>query len=615
MIVVAGRDEPRWADADKYELNSKIPARYVYLKSVDNLAAVDAADYLRKAGVVDEVLRESLIRYASVEKGEVHPLHLGLCADVVLEAQGQGTALTPGDFSEVQAFQEKSAYLIRQLLKYVDRDLEYAIRALGACRAFNFEIYRLLGERLSFTADKPAFTRLVDFSFVRQVAQKGAGWYRIHDLLRRLDSTPEANEAHKILTEHYQALAELDAIYHVNQLNRTKGVNMWVATLNAMLDVGRYELCRALLEIRKELSIESDSDLGAVCNAEGHYYQALSFYEAAGEAYVKAIASYDRALSIYPYSTIELNEKGISLQSLASLLSSLSNYRHATARYIDSLQAFEAVLQQDPTHLEALNNKGISLKNLGNVQSVLHMREAALESYFGSIEAFDTALKQDPNDVEVLSNMGIALQKLADLQVAESCYEFARTSYVSSINFLDSALKKAPYYTQPFNRAGALNNMGNSFQSLADLHVLLSEYNEAQATYVGSVDIFDVALQRAPDYLPALSNKGISLQRLADLQVKLFNPQQADINYDIAISIYDTVIQHAPNHVEAIYNKGVALKMLCILRFQQSRNKEAMSILQKALEMFAKSVVLSPDNPVIREQYEYLAQLLTQEGD
>jgi tetratricopeptide (TPR) repeat protein len=368
VVVVAGRDRPRWSEADAYEQNTKIPAEYICERSVEELAGSDAALYLEKAGIGEGALRDRLIEYASVESGRVHPLHLGLCADVVLEAQAKGIALGPEEFLTVPEFQEKSAYLIGQLLKYVDDNLEHAIRALGACRSFDFEIYDLLGEALSYSTDRAGFERLVGFSFVRRVGEVTEERCRIHDLLRRLGKSAAMVEAHQVLAEHYQAQDNIDAIYHINQLDWEQGVELWLVKFDEALKLSRYELCRALLELRTALNIETLFKLGLLANAEGQYLQTLSFYETARTTFEAAIAAYDQDLARDADSIATLNNKGNSLQRLANLQATLSEHAAARDSYAESIAAYDAVLEHNPDDVYALNNKGLSLIGLAQVQ-------------------------------------------------------------------------------------------------------------------------------------------------------------------------------------------------------------------------------------------------------
>jgi hypothetical protein len=75
---------------------------------VGHFSPADARDYLQKADIKDAALQQSLIDYASVAAEEVHPLYLGLCADVVLAARAQGKFLTPDDFPTAPETPDKS---------------------------------------------------------------------------------------------------------------------------------------------------------------------------------------------------------------------------------------------------------------------------------------------------------------------------------------------------------------------------------------------------------------------------------------------------------------------------------------------------------------------------
>lgn len=94
VIVMAGREFPRWHQA-RY---CPIPTDKLECKQVLNFKAADALDYLQRVGIEPAELRESLIAYTSFDGDSVHPLLLGLCADLVRMAQEQGEALIFADF-------------------------------------------------------------------------------------------------------------------------------------------------------------------------------------------------------------------------------------------------------------------------------------------------------------------------------------------------------------------------------------------------------------------------------------------------------------------------------------------------------------------------------------
>ncbi len=129
-------------------------------------------------------------------------------------------------------FADKAKQLINRLLKYADSEINYAVHALSACRGFNYDIYELLGKELKFQTSKPSFSVLTEFSFVWEAQRKGKDWYRIHDLLRRLDdkeNNQTTRQAHEVLEKYYREQGEIaEAIYHANRLDWQRGVNEWV---------------------------------------------------------------------------------------------------------------------------------------------------------------------------------------------------------------------------------------------------------------------------------------------------------------------------------------------------------------------------------------------------
>jgi hypothetical protein len=112
---------------------------------------------------------------------------LGLCVDVVLQAYTQGTVLTAEDFAALPEVENKAMVLVERLLKYVNQNIKFAVHGLSACRAFDFAVYDLLGEQLKFSPTRPDFDLLTTFSFVWRTERQGQSWYKIHDLIRRIN--------------------------------------------------------------------------------------------------------------------------------------------------------------------------------------------------------------------------------------------------------------------------------------------------------------------------------------------------------------------------------------------------------------------------------------------
>ena len=134
-----------------------------------------------------------------------------------------------------------------------------------------------------------------------------------------MDDQPQVEQAHRVLAAHYQAQKNIEAIYHVNRLDWAQGVDLWVGVFDEALRRSVYDVCRVLLDIRRELSVQTPFKLGLVSDSEGQYFQNLALYAAAQEEFQEAIDAYDQDLISDPDSTTTLNNKGNALQRLADL--------------------------------------------------------------------------------------------------------------------------------------------------------------------------------------------------------------------------------------------------------------------------------------------------------
>lgn len=95
IVVVAGREPPRWNEPGE----ANIPLGFIYHKEVGLLSVSDARHFLERAGIEDAGMCKTLISHAQVQRSEVHPYLLGLCADIALAASIRGEELTPEEFN------------------------------------------------------------------------------------------------------------------------------------------------------------------------------------------------------------------------------------------------------------------------------------------------------------------------------------------------------------------------------------------------------------------------------------------------------------------------------------------------------------------------------------
>ena len=257
VIVMAGREIPQWHRASYCSITAdKLECRQVF-----NFQVTDALDYLQRVGIEDTQVQQSLIAYSSFDGDSVHPLLLGLCADLVRMAPEKKEAFTAADFQSVsetgEGFNRKLGILVERLLKYTDRVLEDAVYVLSACRAFNEDLYFHLGESLKCNPSHAAFDSLLSFSFVWQAEQQGEGWYRLHPLIRRLNHEQRRERtqaAHQVLERYYRERGnQAEALYHAYWHGPLRAKEEWIEVFGKANQQEDNELCQALAEIKKEI--------------------------------------------------------------------------------------------------------------------------------------------------------------------------------------------------------------------------------------------------------------------------------------------------------------------------------------------------------------------------
>jgi tetratricopeptide (TPR) repeat protein len=462
VVVVAGREVPKWSEAPRF------PVHDLETIPVGELTDEDADAYLDRAGIAQGALREWLIEDARVGPNLVHPFYLGLGADMALIADRKRETLDESDLALSTRPGNRAQRLIFRLLRYVEAEYRDAVAALSACRSFDRDTYRYLGEQLDFATDRSRFRILTSFSFVRRLDDGGNVRYRVHDLLRRLILDDEREEirqdAHASLETYYRTrsrdgseLALAEAIYHANRGDWERSVAEWEAVFQEALRHSRFDRCRALLGIRGDLRIESPFWEGLVLTAEATYYKALSRHPETDATYRAAIAAFDRALVQDPDHVEAHIHRGSALARWGGQQATLTQTTDAIASYDSAIAALGQALARAPDNVAANVNRGIALRGRGIALRRHGDLQAALSSYTESIAAFDQALTLAPDHVEAHYNRGISLRRWDSLQTDLSQIAPPQTIYTESIAAFDQALALAPNHVDAHNNRGMAN--------------------------------------------------------------------------------------------------------------------------------------------------------------
>jgi hypothetical protein len=378
--VVTSRRELRWEE----KAQDYIPIDYLGTFTVDHFSDIDAHSYLKKAEVYDTALRARLCDYARVAPYEVHPLYVGLGADVVLQAARRGRHLTAEDFPEEPDVEKKPKILVERLLMEATEDVEYAVRSLAAARAFDRSLFEMLGNwrRSRYSATDAAFDTLTRFSFVWEAETREEGWYSIHALLRRIfrqrgdERLREADEAlfalYRERFEQGHRLALAESVYHAYQLEAEVGLETWLMAFDIGINERRYNLCEALQAVLAEFRQPEDPWWRArVAEREGKYFAVRFRSSEADEALQASAAAYEEALNDASEPWDVYDRQANVLAARARLMTSLSRYIEAEEILRASVAASDEAINLAPSLWEAYDSKGMALAELGKVLAEL----------------------------------------------------------------------------------------------------------------------------------------------------------------------------------------------------------------------------------------------------
>lgn len=649
IAVVAGRERPQWSSAPKDERGkeTRIPDNYLDAWLVGHLATEDANEYLTKAGISKTALRQDLIRMAQVKTDQIHPLYLGLCGDMALAAQYSGKPLDLKGLTDSKSMQDKYDVLITRLLRYCDQDVTHAVKALAAARTFDRELFFYLGQHLHYHATESAYRQLCQFSFVWPMKDKGKGWYRIHDLLRRAfwrldeEHTRQANEALEAYyrQQHTQGdtLAIASAIYHAYRLEWQRGLNEWIAEFQRASEHSRHDLCGNLLQLRQEFELTDDFHLADLYRLSGEYSLQLSRHQLAHEELNAAIEMYHVFLQTNPKNLGGLGGRGFVWERLADSHPSLSDHATDQDQYIKAINCYGQALDLAPNHVAILTNLGSTWDCLADLWMRLGDHVTAQTPLTNALNCYRQALELAPNDVMTLNNQGLSQQRLADLHVQLGNHAPAQAQYANALDCYNRALQLKP------DHVILLTNQGLAQQKLANLHARLRNHAAAQAQYANALDSYgrapaDVAtltnqsmvwqglaalyagledyatvqaqltkaldccgraLELAPDNVITLNNQARAWENVAELCAYLGNHTTAQAQYAKAIDGYGRALELAPNDVMILNNQGRAWQRLADLQANLSDYQTAKASYRKAFASYDKALKTSPNQPEI----------------
>lgn len=273
----------------------------------------------------------------------------------------------------------------------------------------------------------------------------------------------------------------------------------------------------------------------------------------------KALASYDRAVSLRPRDAAAFSNRGVVLkdlkrfdEALASLDRALAldprfaeahtnrgNVLRALGRYDEALASYSQALAIRPNYAQALRNRGVALYHL--------------ERFDDALASFDSAIALKPDLAEAYADRGLVLRAMKRFEQALANYDRAialapgvadlhdqRANVLLKLKRFEPALASA-------DRAIAVN------PELAEAHANRGLILHAMRRYEEALTSCGRAIRLKPDFADAYFIRGHALHELKRLEE--------------AIANYEKAIQIDPRHANA--NGFLSHSLLLLGQFER----------------------------------------------
>lgn len=427
IVVIAGREFPRWEDAPP---PTQIPLEFIEALPLDGLSAVEATEFLQRVGI-PEADQKQLIVECSARSTHCHPLFLALAAETVLMRSAAPDA--SGSASPLESLKldgDLGRALLDRFLRYCDAGMEDAVRLLSAPRAFDNEMFFALAGQLNADATFAAYDRLCRFSFVYPMVQAStsdrvAPMFRIHELVRRTlrdRGDPRVSAADQALYPWFErraadrvAGARTEALYHLSKLNAKAARESWFNQFSAAQDAGNFDLGLRLISIFDELGYEGGTRVSALTRIATFWIDAAA-WEKAASAIVEAVALSRTAAVTERWGADSYLLSGNAELTRGRLLTKRGNVEPALEAFQSAIANYDQCASNEAIRSTALNNTGLAWQEIADLVNGTRDASDVAHAYTQAIDCFIAASEGSGSMGLVLRNVAVAQSKLAGLQ-------------------------------------------------------------------------------------------------------------------------------------------------------------------------------------------------------
>jgi tetratricopeptide (TPR) repeat protein len=654
QVVISGREEPVWQEAPDFA----IAAERLQLRPIGGLTRQDAGDYLSRAGITDPSIVAVLLQNAEIGADQIHPLYLALCTDAVLEAKKRNLNPSAAEFSRDTAISTEGEPLSQQFLNYFDDETARALRALSACRSFDYEIAAALCKGLGITLSQQDFAGITAYSFV----QEYGGMWRIHSMLRGiLEGSRDQTfiKAHALLVEYYKNLsgeadglsATIEAIYHLNNLDWKSGIAFFLSVFRGLLSGMQAAYCGLLLGVLCNLTVGTTEAYADIMRARAQYFTLVGAHPYAMAALLEARSALtdektadspeikEQLASVYLemaetaqtlqmdahaieygtaccrlceeiFSAGKANRKMVAL-GLMSLVR-LADYYMSMKNLDAAVELCKAALQFGTDNRDNLDPYEWSL-NAGTIcvrRGICCWRQdaarEAISHYTSAVKHFDEAISINENDERALTSKCNSLASMATLYSEVQDMEKAGDLYIDALTCAEETIKKVPQSASGrITHAALLVELGDCFMAR-------ELFEPAEKTYAAGLIECEDLLKNAPGFLRTyeIATRGNIGFARAQFCQKKFEEGSKSLSWAVERLELARSLPGADNN---IINARKADMLVCAALCADALNDgdKMQQLLKAAVQIYQELVKVMPSNEEFKQRLEMAQNMLT----
>ena len=576
VTVVAGRVLPRWSEASK----NSIPTEKVITHQIGLIPLADARESLEAKGITDAPLREAIVRFTEVERGEVHPMYLGICADSLQYRLKQGITISPDEFKDVVSPEKLGEEVLLRLLSDVPGTLQSAIVALSVCRSFNYAIFRELAQNsLGSSGDRSVFEQvLTQYSFVKKLSKEN---FQIHQIVLNLieeipDFLAEIQTTRRVLENYFRTLADngddvarAEAIYYSNKLDAERGMAEWLVTFRDALDQCRWLLCDRLSELSREFTFVNEASLVEAMHLMGKYYYSMSRYADAEASYLTALEQIDVQTGEGQVDVDLLSQRCAILNDVVELLSFLSEHDRAEVYFQRALAAYKNTMDFPGCGASVYSGKSVLLRVYGYEKQRMSNNVAAEKLYVDAAAVCDQALVIDGNSVDGYANKAAALNRLSELKKENGQVDAAFDASSAALDCVEKALQLQP------GNATLCAYKGSVLRIIGKNYLIMAKTTEAKIAYDEALKWMDQSLCIAPKSEQIIFKKGILYTCIGEMLEAGQKNNEAEMAFKQAIACFGDALSIAPQDAWVHSYQASVLQNIGTLRSLENKTDEA----------------------------------------